>query len=165
MANFDSFDGQSLYYDDQGDGRWSRCSGTASPPTPTCNYVRSGILDLLLDEGYRVVADVRGHGELSVKPTDPAAYADDAMDKRYVVASFDHLGLDDVLLVGYSMGAHLSLRLVPDEPRVKALVLLGIGDSATGGDDGPERRDRTARGAAGRLPRRRRRRVRSASSG
>ena len=37
--------------------------------------------------------------------------------KRDVVALFDHLGLDDVLLVGYSMGAHLSLRLAPDEPR------------------------------------------------
>ena len=45
------------------------------------------------------------------------------------------------MLVGYSMGAHLSLRLAPDEPRVKALVLLGIGESGTGGEDGPDRRD------------------------
>jgi pimeloyl-ACP methyl ester carboxylesterase len=104
------------------------------------NYVRSGILDLLLDEGYRVVTlDARGHG-LSSKPTDSDAYADDAM-KRDVVALFDHLGLDDVLLVGYSMGAHLGLRLVPDEPRVKGLVLLGIGDAAHESDRGPQRRD------------------------
>ena len=122
------------------------------------NYVRSGILDLLLDEGYRVVTlDARGHG-LSAKPTDSEAYADDAM-KRDVVALFDHLGLDDVLLVGYSMGAHLALRLAPDEPRVKAVVLLGIGESGTGGEDGADRRDALRRGARGRLARRRRRRV------
>jgi len=139
MANFDSFDGLSLYYDDQGDGPTVvLLHGFAADMN--VNYVRSGILDLLLDEGYRVVAlDARGHG-LSAKPTDPDAYADDAM-KRDVVALFDHLGLADVVLVGYSMGAHLSLRLVPDEPRVKALVLLGIGDSANGGESGPGRRD------------------------
>jgi pimeloyl-ACP methyl ester carboxylesterase len=139
MANFDSFDGLSLYYDDQGDGPTVvLLHGFAADMN--VNYVRSGILDLLLDEGYRVVAlDARGHG-LSAKPTDPDAYANDAM-KRDVIALFDHLGLADVVLVGYSMGAHLSLRLVPDEPRVKALVLLGIGDSASGGESGPDRRD------------------------
>jgi len=139
MATFDSFDGLSLYYDDQGDGPTVVLLHGFAADT-NVNYVRSGILDLLLDEGYRVVAlDARGHG-LSSKPTDPDAYADDAM-KRDVVALFDHLGLDDVVLVGYSMGAHLSLRLAPDEPRVKALVLLGIGESAAGGESGPERRD------------------------
>jgi pimeloyl-ACP methyl ester carboxylesterase len=139
MADFESFDGLRLFYQDDGDGRTVVLLHGFAADT-NVNYVRSGIFDLLLDEGYRVVTlDARGHG-LSSKPTDPAAYADDAM-KRDVVALFDHLGLDDVLLVGYSMGAHLSLRLVPDEPRVKALVLLGIGDSATGGESGPERRD------------------------
>jgi pimeloyl-ACP methyl ester carboxylesterase len=80
-----------------------------------------------------VTLDARGHG-LSSKPTDPDAYADDAM-KRDVIALLDHLGLDDVLLVGYSMGAHLALRLAPEEPRVKAVVLLGIGETGTGGAD------------------------------
>jgi pimeloyl-ACP methyl ester carboxylesterase len=139
MATFESFDGLSLFYQDDGDGRPVVLLHGFAADT-NVNYVRSGILDLLLDEGYRVVTlDARGHG-LSSKPTDHAAYGNDAM-KRDVVALFDHLGLDDVLLVGYSMGAHLSLRLVPDEPRVKALVLLGIGDSASGGESGPERRD------------------------
>jgi pimeloyl-ACP methyl ester carboxylesterase len=139
MANFESFDGLSLYYDDQGDGPTVvLLHGFAADMN--VNYVRSGILDLLLDEGYRVVAlDARGHG-LSGKPTEPDAYANDAM-KRDVVALFDHLGLSDVVLVGYSMGAHLSLRLVPDEPRVKGLVLLGIGETGTGDEDGPDRRD------------------------
>jgi pimeloyl-ACP methyl ester carboxylesterase len=139
MASFESFDGLSLFYQDEGDGRTVVLLHGFAADT-NVNYVRSGLFDLLLDEGYRVVTlDARGHG-LSSKPTDSAAYADDAM-KRDVFALFDHLGLDDVLLVGYSMGAHLALRLAPDEPRVKALVLLGIGDSASGGERGPERRD------------------------
>lgn len=138
MPDFESFDGLRLSYLDDGDGRPVVLLHGFAADT-NVNYVRSGILDLLLDEGYRVVTlDARGHG-LSSKPTDPAAYADDAM-KRDVVALLDHLGLDDVLLVGYSMGAHLALRLAPEEPRVKAIVLLGIGESGTG-EDGADRRD------------------------
>src|SRR5262249_26505576 len=68
---------------------------------------------------------------------DPGAYANDAM-KHDVVALLDHLGLVDVALVGYSMGAQLALRLAPEEPRVRALVLLGMG--ATGGADDREAR-------------------------
>src|SRR4051812_21672042 len=138
MPDFESFDGLRLSYLDDGDGRVVVLLHGFAADT-NVNYVRSGILDLLLDEGYRVVTlDARGHG-LSSKPTDPEAYADDAM-KRDVVALFDHLGLDDVLLVGYSMGAHLSLRLAPSEPRVKAVVLLGIGEHGTG-ESGEGRRD------------------------
>jgi pimeloyl-ACP methyl ester carboxylesterase len=138
MPDFESFDGLRLFYQDEGDGRTVVLLHGFAADT-NVNYVRSGILDLLLDEGYRVVTlDARGHG-LSSKPTDSEAYADDAM-KRDVVALFDHLGLDDVLLVGYSMGAHLAQRLAPDEPRVKAVVLLGIGEHGTG-ETGEGRRD------------------------
>jgi pimeloyl-ACP methyl ester carboxylesterase len=138
MPNFASFDGLELFYQDEGDGRTVVLLHGFAADT-NVNYVRSGILDLLLDEGYRVVTlDARGHG-LSSRPTVSEAYANDAM-KRDVIALFDHLGLDDVLLVGYSMGAHLSLRLAPDEPRVKAVVLLGIGEHGTG-ETGEGRRD------------------------
>ena len=40
------------------------------------------------------------------------------------------------MLVGFSMGAHTSLRVAPLEPRVKALVLLGIGENAERNADG-----------------------------
>jgi pimeloyl-ACP methyl ester carboxylesterase len=84
---------------------------------------------VLLDEGYRVVAlDGRGHG-LSAKPTDVAAYEDDAT-LRDVAALFDHLHLDGVLLVGYSMGGELALRFADGDPRISALALLGIGTEA-----------------------------------
>jgi pimeloyl-ACP methyl ester carboxylesterase len=139
MANFDSFDGLSLYYDDQGDGKPVLLLHGFAADT-NVNYVRSGILDALLDEGFRTIAlDARGHG-LSAKPTDPAAYEGDAM-RRDVEALLDHLGLDECMVVGYSMGAHTALRLAPDEPRIRALALLGIGDhtdrSAEGADGSP----------------------------
>ena len=89
MASFESFDGLSLFYQDEGDGRTVVLLHGFAADT-NVNYVRSGIFDLLLDEGYRVVTlDARGHG-LSSKPTDSAAYADDAMKRDVVAISFDH---------------------------------------------------------------------------
>lgn len=125
MPTFDTFDGASLFYTDEGDGRTVvLLHGFAADSN--VNYVRSGVLDLLLDEGYRVVGlDLRGHG-LSDKPTDVESYANDAM-RHDVIALFDHLDLDDVLLVGYSMGAELALRFTAADERVSALVLLGVG--------------------------------------
>jgi pimeloyl-ACP methyl ester carboxylesterase len=125
MPNFESFDGVSLFYTDEGDGRTVvLLHGFAADSN--VNYVRSGVLDLLLDEGYRVIAlDARGHG-LSDKPTDVESYANDAM-RHDVAALFDHLGLDDVVLVGYSMGAELAMRFTGSDERVAALVIVGVG--------------------------------------
>jgi pimeloyl-ACP methyl ester carboxylesterase len=131
MPTFKTFDELDLSYHDEGDGRTIVLLHGFAADT-NINYVRSGILDVLLDEGYRVIAlDLRGHG-LSARPIDVEAYLDDAM-KQDVAALFDHLGLDDVVLVGYSMGADLALRFAADDSRVKALALLGIG--AERGDD------------------------------
>lgn len=90
------------------------------------NWVRPGIVDALVRAGFRAIAyDARGHGR-SDSPHDPAAYADNAMvrDARGLV---DHLGLDELAVVGYSMGAQVAAWLVPDEPRVRRVVLGGIG--------------------------------------
>ena len=62
MPDFESFDGLRLSYLDDGDGRTVVLLHGFAADT-NVNYVRSGILDLLLDEGYRVVTlDARGHG-------------------------------------------------------------------------------------------------------
>lgn len=128
----------SLYYDDQGDGRAIILLHGFAADT-NVNYVRAGILDRLLDEGYRVVAlDARGHG-LSTRPTNSAAYEDDAM-RRDVQALLDYLDIDACLVVGYSMGGHTAIRLAPVEPRVKAMVLLGVGESTGRIDGDPDNR-------------------------
>jgi pimeloyl-ACP methyl ester carboxylesterase len=73
-----------------------------------------------------VALDLRGHGE-SDKPHDPAAYGRDLMGGD-IVGLIDHLDLGRVDLLGYSMGAHLSLAVALDAPsRVNNLILGGVG--------------------------------------
>jgi pimeloyl-ACP methyl ester carboxylesterase len=90
------------------------------------NWVAPGIFDALVEDGRRVIAyDARGHGS-SGKPHDPEAYAHGAM-VRDAQALLDHLGVEKVDVVGYSMGAIMASSLVPKEPRARSLVLGGIG--------------------------------------
>jgi pimeloyl-ACP methyl ester carboxylesterase len=77
-----------------------------------------------------IALDARGHGQ-SDKPHDPAAYENDAM-ARDARALLDHLGVERVDIVGYSMGALVSTRLVPDEARARSCVLGGIGGRVRG---------------------------------
>jgi pimeloyl-ACP methyl ester carboxylesterase len=97
------------------------------------------VLDLLLDAGYRVIAlDARGHG-LSEKPHDPEAYGGDAM-RRDVQALLDELGIDRGIVIGYSMGAAVTLRLAMTDPRIRAVALLGAGENMADREGGVERR-------------------------
>jgi len=91
------------------------------------NWERPGVIDALVDNGRRVIAtDARGHGA-SDKPHDPDRYAGETM-VRDAQAVLDHLGVERVDVVGYSMGAMVAARLVPDEPRTRSLVLGGVGE-------------------------------------
>ena len=69
-------------------------------------YVRPGTFDALVKAGYRVVAlDQRGHGQ-SDKPYDPDSYGMNMVeDVRRLI---DHLGVEKVHLVGYSMGSKVA---------------------------------------------------------
>ncbi len=90
------------------------------------NWVRPGIVAALVDSGLQaIVYDARGHGR-SGAPHDPAAYAGNAMvdDARGLI---EYLGLETAAVVGYSMGAQVAAWLVPEEPRVRRVVLGGIG--------------------------------------
>ena len=138
MPTFTSFDGITLAYHDEGDGTPVVLLHGFAADT-NLNYVRSGVFDLLLDEGYRVIAlDSRGHG-LSEKPHEPAAYGDDAM-RRDVQALLDELGIERCVIVGYSMGAAVTLRVAMTDPRPVAVALLGAGESMADKQGGTERR-------------------------
>jgi pimeloyl-ACP methyl ester carboxylesterase len=128
MPKFESFDGVKLSYEIDGDG----------PPVVLLhgfvadsyiNWVRPGVVGRLVSGGYRTIAlDQRGHG-MSDKPHDPSAYADGAMlgDAALLL---DHLGLERCAMVGYSMGAMNTLRLLTSgEARIRTAVLGGIGGS------------------------------------
>jgi len=130
LRHFDSFDGTRIAYLDAGSGRpVVLLHGFAADHV--ANWVQPGVVDALVAAGHRVIApDARGHGA-SAKPTDPQRYADDAM-ARDARALLDHTGLDAVDVVGYSMGALVSARLVLVEPRARSVVLGGIGAGLAG---------------------------------
>lgn len=71
--------------------------------------------------GWRIIApDLPGHGETAA-PTD--AMPEVARD---LAALLDQLGLDQVVLIGYSMGGRLALHFAVQEPqRVRGLVIIG----------------------------------------
>jgi pimeloyl-ACP methyl ester carboxylesterase len=134
MEHFRSFDDVVLAYVDVGVGEpVFLLHGFAADHVS--NWVATGLVDDLVSAGRRVVApDARGHGQ-SEKPHDPSAYANDAM-ARDVQALMDHLGVTSVDVVGYSMGAIVAGRLSQREPRVRSLVLGGVG-SEWGGEQRP----------------------------
>jgi pimeloyl-ACP methyl ester carboxylesterase len=88
------------------------------------NWREPGWVDLLQDEGRRVIGvDLLGHGQ-AAKPSDAAAYA--AIEQS-VVAVLPAEGQVDA--VGFSMGAQLLLRAAAAAPgRFRRIVLGGVGD-------------------------------------
>jgi pimeloyl-ACP methyl ester carboxylesterase len=102
-----------------------------APPLPNPPLEgRPGVVRPLLAAGARVILpDMRGFGA-SDKPRDEAAYADSAM-ARDIVALIEHLRLDAVDVIGFSMGAGTAARLlILRPPQVKSAILAGIGDYA-----------------------------------
>jgi pimeloyl-ACP methyl ester carboxylesterase len=91
------------------------------------NWRRLGWYGAFERKGYRIVAhDLRGHGE-SDKPHDPSAYGQAEL-LGDILRLMDHLELERVDLMGYSMGARLSLQTALQHPdRVSNLIVGGIG--------------------------------------
>ena len=93
------------------------------------NWANTGWIEVLAPIRQVVALDCRGHGE-SGKPHDPESYGTEMSDD--VVRLMDHLGVETADLVGYSMGAMISLRLLVDRAeRLRSVVLGGIGNVIT----------------------------------
>jgi pimeloyl-ACP methyl ester carboxylesterase len=114
-------DGARLFY---------RVSGpeTAAPPVVFLhgnrdNHTHFAELISLLDPALRCLAlDLRGHG-LSSKEDHPLSAGQCAAD---VIEVLDHLGWDQVTLVGHSLGSVTAMVLALEHPeRVAGLVLMG----------------------------------------
>ncbi|WP_327010288.1 alpha/beta hydrolase [Dactylosporangium sp. NBC_01737] len=92
----------------------------------TTNFVGPGVVDALVAAGRQVVAlDARGHGA-SDKPHEAERYGEAVMARDLGVL-LDTLGAGEVDLVGYSMGAVVSAIFAAADPRVRRLVLSGVG--------------------------------------
>jgi pimeloyl-ACP methyl ester carboxylesterase len=130
-------DGIELGFLDEGEGEpIVLIHGFAS--TAAVNWVYPGWVAALTRAGRRVVAlDNRGHG-VSAKLYEPSAYHSDVMAED-VRALLDHLGLDRVDVMGYSMGARISAFLALAHPaRVRSVVFGGLGSRLIDGVGLPE---------------------------
>ena len=127
MAHFNS-GGFDIHFEDSGPGPVNTLvlvHGFASNAHE--NWARTGWVHAIKAKGLRCVTlDLRGHGQ-SAKPHDPAAYGS-ANLAGDVLALLDHLGLEKVDLMGFSLGAHVALAAAIAAPhRFWTLILGGIG--------------------------------------
>jgi pimeloyl-ACP methyl ester carboxylesterase len=89
------------------------------------NWREPGWVDVLEEEGRKVIGvDILGHGS-APKPHDPAAYAH---LERWVADALPAAGRVDA--VGFSMGGQLLLRVAAATPnRFRRLAVGGVGDN------------------------------------
>ena len=114
---------------------WSWGQPSTTPPVllhhgfvahARANWEAPGVVEALVGAGRYVVApDARGHGD-SHKPADPSAYGEQRM-ARDLSSLVDLLGEEQIDLVGYSMGAVVSLLFAAADRRVRRLVIGGVG--------------------------------------
>ncbi|MEP2704611.1 MAG: alpha/beta hydrolase [Roseibium sp.] len=102
------------------------------------NWINPGWVDLFVKEGRRVIAvDNRGHGD-SQKFHDPEAYGAPVMadDAKQLL---DYLDIEQVDVMGYSMGARISAFVTLNYPeRVKRAIFSGLGYGMVVGVGDPE---------------------------
>ena len=125
MHSFDS-DGVLIAYLDEGEGDpILLIHGFAS--NAATNWVDPHWVRTLTQDGRRVIAlDNRGHGQ-SDKLYDPARYGAPEMAED-AIRLLNHLGIDRVDVLGYSMGARIAAFLAFAHPdRVRSIVFGGLG--------------------------------------
>jgi pimeloyl-ACP methyl ester carboxylesterase len=113
-------DGQRLEYTEYGAGdRWVVLLHAQLFP----RRMHQPLARTLAGEGFHVIAlDLLGHGR-SDRPLDPKGYSMTAFGEQ-VVALLDHLGADQAVVGGTSLGANVSLEVADAAPdRVRGLVL------------------------------------------
>ena len=125
MQSFDS-DGVRIAYMDEGEGEpILLIHGFAS--NSAANWIDPQWVRTLTKAGRRVIAyDNRGHGQ-SEKLYDPDRYGAPEMaeDARRLL---DHLGIERIDVLGYSMGARIAAFLAFAHPeRVRSVIFGGLG--------------------------------------
>lgn len=96
------------------------------------NYVQTGWLKTLSENGFQVIGiNFRGYGE-SDKSDDSSFYGTRNFNKD-VVNLINHLELENVCLIGYSMGTVIALDLLDKHPEYfSKAVLIATGDGLIG---------------------------------
>ena len=130
--HFESFDGTRLAVHRVGSGQpLVLLHGLFS--SAEMNWIKWGHADRLAAAGYDVIMpDFRVHGE-SESPENPEKYPKNVL-VRDVAALIEHLGLDDYVLGGFSLGARTSLHAVgngvlsPERLIIGGMGVAGVAD-------------------------------------
>ena len=76
-----------------------------------------------LSQNYQLIAmDCRGHGK-SEKPHDPKHYGIEMVND--VVRLMDHLGIKKSIIVGYSMGRSIGMKMLTENPGRISMAVIG----------------------------------------
>lgn len=126
QKTYTSFDGQTLAYIDRGEGPVVlMLHGLTS--NADVNFGMTGLMEAAVKTGYRVIApDLRGHGGSTVSP-DAANWPVDAMAKDQI-ALLEVLDEAPAIVLGYSTGALVALRLQVLDAPASSMLLGGMGD-------------------------------------
>lgn len=129
--NFESFDGTSIAYTDEGEGKTILLlHGFINTRK---NWDKSELKKDLLAKGYRVIIpDQRGNGD-SDKPQLETAYQNDA-EIADIIALMNHLKVKKYAAVGYSRGSIVLAKLLTKDKRINKAVLGGMGIDFTNPD-------------------------------
>lgn len=103
------------------------------------NWVSTGWVDILTGVGFRVISiDNRAHGA-SEGPHDPEVYGTGTFMAEDVRRLLDHLGLEKVDVMGYSMGAWICGHLATRHPeRLRSVIFGGLAMAMAEGLGGQE---------------------------
>ncbi len=99
------------------------------------SWQQSGLVEALCDRFCVACIDSLGHG-LSDKPSEVGLYGQEQRAGD-IVAVIDDLGYDQVHLIGYSMGAWISVGMAKYHPRRLSSLILGGWDPIGGLPPGP----------------------------
>jgi pimeloyl-ACP methyl ester carboxylesterase len=92
----------------------------------TCDWVETGVVAALTAANRTVIApDARGHGG-SDKPHQPSAYGEARMACD-LIQLIDTLALPRIDLLGFSMGAVVTLLAATTDQRIRRLAIVGVG--------------------------------------
>jgi pimeloyl-ACP methyl ester carboxylesterase len=118
-SDFD-FEGHRLVYDDYGDGERVV---VLLPALLLSRRMHRPLAETLAERGHRVVClDLLGHGD-SDRPPEMGNYSMTIFG-RQAIALLDHLGVEQAVIGGTSLGANTSLEAAAAAPeRVKGLVI------------------------------------------
>jgi len=125
MEKLRSFDGVELAFTDTGGEGAALIMLHGFTGSSRINWVDTGVYGKLAESGRRIVMfDARGHGE-SDKPHNSYSYWNRAM-ARDVNELAENLGLREYDLLGYSMGAKVSIETAVRYTNVRSLTLTGL---------------------------------------